>query len=92
MNKYFLANFHGSKPDPSTDSATTKRFINDKYVNKKWVDEDEESPVDLFREGGKKKSKSKKSEALESSEEEGEVVSEGELELEGDGHPTWCMW
>ena len=60
MNKYFLANFHGSKPDPSTDSATTKRFINDKYVNKKWVDEDEESPVDLFREGGKKKSKSKK--------------------------------
>ena len=48
MNKYYLANFRGTKPDPSTDAATTKRFINDKYVQRKWVDDDEEDPVTVF--------------------------------------------
>ena len=45
MNKYYEADFKGTKPNPSTDSNTTKRFIQDKYVRKKWVDEDEKDPV-----------------------------------------------
>ena len=45
MNKYFEAEFEGRKPTPSTDVGNVKRFIYDKYVKAKWVDEDMKNPV-----------------------------------------------
>jgi len=48
MNEYYECNFKGIKPNPGTDQETTKRFIHDKYVKKKWIDEDQEDPVKLF--------------------------------------------
>ncbi len=48
MNEYYEHSFKGTKPNPSTDTETTKRFINDKYVKKKWVDEDADDPVKVF--------------------------------------------
>lgn len=75
MNDYYEHNFKGTKPNPGTDAETTWRFINDKYVKKKWVDEDKEDPVKLYQSGkwGKEKKKKKKrakKEASESDEEE----------------------
>lgn len=45
MNKYYEAEFEGTKPNPSTNSDTVSRFIKDKYVKGKWVDEDMKDPV-----------------------------------------------
>ena len=35
MNKYYEAEFEGTKPNPSTNSDTVSRFIKDKYVKGK---------------------------------------------------------
>lgn len=48
MNEYYEHSFKGTKPNPSTDVETTRRFINDKYVKKKWIDEDANDPVKVF--------------------------------------------
>lgn len=48
MNDYYEANFKGIKPSSQTDSETTRRFINDKYVKWKWIDDEQEDPVKLY--------------------------------------------
>ena len=48
MNEYYEAKFKGIKPNPGTDADTVKWFIHDKYVKKKWIDEDQDDPVKLF--------------------------------------------
>lgn len=74
MNDYYEANFKGTKPNSSTDTETTKRYIQDKYVKKKWVDEDAEDPVKVYQSGkwGKEKKKSKKKKKEESDDSESE--------------------
>lgn len=48
MNEYYEHNFKGIKPNSGTDTETTKRFIHDKYLKRKWVDEESEDPVKLY--------------------------------------------
>ena len=60
MNDFYESEFEGIKPNPGTNTETVKRFIKDKYVSKKWTNDDDKDPVKLYRKGGKKKLKSKK--------------------------------
>ncbi len=85
MNDYYLKEHSGSLPGPSSNTEDVKNFIKDKYVRKKWVDEDEEDPVALFQAGkwgkkrkGKKSKKGKKKRRREVSSDEEEKSSEEE--------------
>lgn len=78
MNEYYLENNDQPLPDSNTSSDTMKRYIKEKYVNKRWVSDDPD-PVKLFQNGkfGKKK-KSKKKKRRKHSEEEKDSDSESE--------------
>ena len=61
VNKYWEKNFNGRKPDGNASNMQISNFIKDKYVLKKWIDEDAEDPVQVYLNGPtKKKSKGKK--------------------------------
>lgn len=68
MNDFYEHWFSGIKPSSSTDTETLKRFIHDKYLKLKWVDESAEDPVKMFAEGRWGKKKSKKSKAAKEEE------------------------
>jgi hypothetical protein len=82
MNDYYECNFQGIKPHSGTDSETTKRFILDKYIKKKWVDTDSEDPVKLYRAGqwGKEAKKEKKGKKKPKKQVKEESSSESESE------------
>jgi hypothetical protein len=80
MNEYWENDFNGTKPNPGTDGSTTKRFINDKYIKKNWIDRNAKNPVILYQSGkyGKKKKgkKSKKKKARVETESDSESEEE----------------
>lgn len=64
------------KPDGNASNTQVSNFIRDKYVLKKWIDEDEEDPALLYWNGPtkkkSKKTKKKKAKKVESEDEESE--------------------
>ena len=51
VNSYWEANLRSnfSKPGPNASSSEVNSFLTDKYVNKKWIDEDVKyDPVFMF--------------------------------------------
>ena len=61
MNDYYEQNMPDHvKPQQHTDTNTVTRFIKDKYVKKKWINEDEDDPVELYQSGKLEKKMRKK--------------------------------